>query len=128
MTFVSSQTCDLYKYTWVCPNTPDFMESSNCSRQQYRFKWDSRFVLCDVCCSLYTAYSLRYRHAFAQHALHYGQQYTKTDKESGQSELIQCVWPNWRVHPNKLTGECGWKYKVNKIQLPNYIDSTTFPG
>jgi len=32
----------------------------------------------------------------------------QADTSSNQAQLILCVWPIWRVHPNKLTGERDW--------------------
>jgi len=44
---------------------------------------------------------------------------------SNQSQLILFVWPIWRVHPKKLTGECGWNY-IKEYPLTKHILSTKF--
>jgi len=46
---------------------------------------------------------------------------------SDQPDYLPCIWPIWRVHPKKLTGECGWNYMKERYPVPKHILSTTFP-
>jgi len=46
---------------------------------------------------------------------------------SDQPDKLPCIWPIWRLHSKKLTGECGWNYLKERYTVPKHKISTTFP-